>query len=153
MRRKQKSPWQKLDQRYQHLMDKFIRFKPAIIYAYSCMEYPYTGKREEWAYVGKTRQELAARHNQHMGVEGFRKKEIECQPWSDLYPEVRVVYSFNCPEFILDLVERWTIKRRKPLYNYIHNMDNPRRITKPAAKAQRRERDLRQNRRYGKVFM
>ncbi len=139
--------------RLQHWLNKYFVFRPGIIYAYSCMKYPLTGDREWWAYVGKTRQSLAARHDQHMGVDSYKKKDIECQPWSDLYPEVRIVYSLNCPEFVLDFLERWTIRQHKPLYNYIHNTDNPRRVTKHRAKAERRDRDLLRGTRRGKVRM
>lgn len=108
------------------------KFRPGIIYAYSAID-PDSGRRIRWAYVGKTRQKLVNRHNQHMVV----------QPWSDLFPNVRIVFSFNsCPDWWLSLVEKLTIKFTRPLYNYDYNTKNRRRIPKYAALKQRKERDL-----------
>jgi hypothetical protein len=112
-------------------------WRRGIIYAYSCID-PSTGKREKWAYVGQTRQELALRHAQHMGFDARQKR----QPWSDLYPEVRVVFEFNsCPNWWLNFVEKWTIKFTYPRYNYMHNLNNPRRVPLPEAERQRVDRD------------
>jgi hypothetical protein len=109
-----------------------LGWRPGIIYAYSCIN-PETGEREPWAYVGKTRQLLVNRHAQHMAS----------QPWSDLYPEVRVVFDFkSCPDWWLDTAEKWTIKFTRPLYNYEHNTKNPRRIPKYEAVHQREYRNL-----------
>lgn len=122
---------------------KWIIFRPAIVYAYSALNVAKSTDaitvRDLWAYIGQTRQELASRHAQHMG-NSSRYKTV-AQPWSDLYPEVRVVWQGRCPDFVLDLIEMWYIKRKKPLYNYIHNTHNPHRITKYEAKFQRSERD------------
>lgn len=117
---------------------KFLWFRPAIVYAYSCID-PMNGLREMWAYVGQTRQELASRHAQHMGNDARYK--VKQQPWSDLYPEVRIVWQGRCPDFFLDLIEEFYIKRYKPVYNYIHNTKNPRRIPKYEAVKQRQDRD------------
>lgn len=117
---------------------KYLWFRPGIIYAYSCID-PSTGLRELWAYVGQTRQQLIERHDQHMGQS--TKYKTHRQPWSDLYPEVRIVWEGNCPGIILDLIEKYYIKRYRALYNYIHNTNNPRRITKPEAEYQRLQRD------------
>lgn len=118
-------------------------WKPGIVYAYSVLVYPFNGKRERWGYVGQTRQELVARHNQHMGYDTRQP----AQSWSDLYPEIRIVYEFKfCPDWWLDFVEKWVIKLTFPLYNYIHNTKNPRRIPKYEAVAQRQQRDLRRAR-------
>jgi hypothetical protein len=118
-----------------------LGWRRGIIYAYTTTD-PYTGKRVRWSYVGLTRQELIKRHNQHMGLDPRQKR----QPWSDLYPEVRIVFDFSsCPDWWLSLVEKLTIKWTKPLYNYIHNKNNPRRITKYQAEADRQARDLRKN--------
>jgi len=134
------------------LLLKYFIFRPGIVYAYSCID-PITGKRERWAYAGQTRQILATRHDQHMGNSGYKGKLAKCQPWSDLYPEVRIVCEFKCPDFLLDLVEMWVIKWNKPVYNYMHNINNPRRIPIPIAIKQRAERDLRRSHYRGKVVM
>jgi hypothetical protein len=120
---------------------KYFVFRPAIIYAFSCMD-PLTGKREPWAYIGQSRQELIARYNQHMGLAGFKGKVAKAQPWSDLYPEIRIVWQGKCPDAFLDLIEEFNIKFHKPVYNYMHNLKNPRRVEMYAAVAQRRARDL-----------
>lgn len=118
-----------------------FNWRSGIIYAYSCVD-PDTGKRIRWAYVGKTRQTLMRRHNQHMPT----------QPWSDLYPEIRVVFYFSsCPDWFLRLVEKLTIKVTFPLYNYEYNTKNPRRIPKYEAQAQRRQRDLRRSRKRSRL--
>jgi hypothetical protein len=112
-------------------------WRRGIIYAYSTID-PLTGQREHWAYVGQTRQELALRHAQHMGFDKRQKR----QPWSDLYPEIRVIFEFkSCPNWWLDLVEKLTIKFTYPMYNYIHNLNNPRRVDLRLAESSRRERD------------
>jgi hypothetical protein len=122
---------------------KFLWFRPAIVYAYSCLDLTRTTDtfivRDLWAYVGQTRQELSSRHAQHMGNDPRYKGKA--QPWSDLYPEVRIIWQGKCPNFILDLIEMYYIKKHRPLYNYIHNTTNTRRITKYDAVAQRRDRD------------
>lgn len=117
---------------------KFLWFRPGIIYAYSVLDF-ISQTREPWAYVGQTRQNLVERHNQHMGQSSRYKTHR--QPWSDLYPEVRVVWQGKCPDFFLNLVEEFYIKKYKPLYNYIHNTKNARRITKIEAEYQRLQRD------------
>lgn len=117
---------------------KYFIFRPAIVYAYSTSDEFNFIARIHWAYIGQTRQQLMARHNQHMGYDPRQKR----QPWSDLYPEVRIVWQGKCPDFFLDLIEEWHIKRRKPRYNYIHNTKNSTRITKYSAESARRERDL-----------
>jgi hypothetical protein len=121
-----------------NFIKKYLWFRPAIVYAYSCLD-PATLLREWWAYVGQTRQELASRHAQHMGFDPRYKNHA--QSWSDLYPEVRIVWQGKCPDFVLDLIEKYYIKRHKAIYNYIHNTKNPRRIPKYAAIEQRRQRD------------
>lgn len=122
---------------------KYLWFRHGIIYAYSVLDLDNSTDvrvvRDLWGYVGQTRQELQARHAQHMGMSS-RYKTV-AQPWSDLYPEVRVIWEGRCPDFMLDLIEMFYIKRRKPLYNYIHNTHNPRRITKYEAQFQRKQRD------------
>src|SRR5687767_5750748 len=117
---------------------KYIVFRPGIIYAFSCID-PITGKREDWAYVGQTRQALVSRYNQHMGLDARNS----AQPWSDLYPEIRIVWQGDCTDKFLNWLEKYYIKRHKAVYNYIHNTQNPRRIPKYDAVAQRKERDLR----------
>lgn len=113
-------------------------WKPGIVYAYSTI-CPKTGKREQWAYVGQTRQNLVDRHNQHMGFDSRQPG----QPWSDLYPEIRVIFQFkSCPDWWLDWVEKQVIKWTLPRYNYIFNVDNPRRIPKYQAVADRKQRDI-----------
>jgi len=122
---------------------KFLWFRPAIVYAYSILDLDKSTEtitvRDLWAYIGQTRQELASRHAQHMGND-LRYKG-KAQPWSDLYPEVRVIWQGRCPDFVLDLIEMYYIKKRKPLFNYIHNTKNSRRIPKYEAQQQRRERE------------
>jgi hypothetical protein len=137
--------------RWRRFLLKYILFRPGIIYAYSCID-PKTAQREWWAYVGKTRQTLAERHAQHMGTSPVRGKRI-AQPWSDLYPEVRVVYELKCPEFVLDILEKWTIKINKPLYNYIYNTKNPRRIPKYQADQERYYRDLHRGRDRARLWL
>lgn len=118
-------------------------WRRGIIYAYSCID-PVTRKRDDWAYVGKTRQLLAVRHEQHMAA----------QPWSDLYPEVRILFEFkSCPDWWLSFCEKFTIKCAKPTYNYEYNTKNPFRVPKYQALAERKARDLRENRFRGRVFM
>lgn len=119
---------------------KYLWFRPAIVYAYSCLD-PDMGFRVLWAYVGKTRQQLEDRHSQHMGYDTRQHR----QPWSDLYPSVRIVWQGRCPEFILDMIEKYYIKRYKPVYNYIHNTKNIHRLPKYQAEAQRLERDRLRN--------
>lgn len=117
-------------------------WRRGIIYAYSC-KIPGTRSREPWAYVGKTRQALASRHEQHMKV----------QPWSDLYPEIRIVFDFkSCPDWWLTMAEKLTIKFTRPLYNYEYNTKNSRRIPKYQATADRQRRNLRRGRRRGRVI-
>ncbi len=107
-------------------------WRKGIIYAYSVID-PKTERRLRWGYVGKTRQMLVNRHNQHM----------KTQPWSDLYPEVRIVWEFSsCPDWWLTMFEKFTIKCTKPYYNYEYNTKNPRRVPKYEAVAQRQARDL-----------
>jgi hypothetical protein len=108
-----------------------LGWRPGIIYAYSTVDFK-TGKRERWSYVGKTRQTLVKRHNQHMDV----------QPWSDLFPQVRVVFDFrSCPDWWLTWAEKLTIWVMRPLYNYEYNTKNSRRIPKYQAEADRKTRD------------
>lgn len=112
---------------------KRLGWRRGIIYAYSCVDY-YSAKnvRDEWAYVGKTRQALYRRHEQHMAD----------QPWSDLYPEVRVIFEFDyCPDWWLSLVEKYTIWYTKPTYNYEYNLKNKYRVPLPQAKEHRLERN------------
>jgi hypothetical protein len=116
---------------------KYVVFRPAIVYAYSSSDEFLAVERIWWAYIGQTRQQLMARHNQHMGYDPRQKR----QPWSDLYPEVRIVWQGKCPDFILDLIEKIHIKWHKPRYNYIHNTKNSHRITKYQAEAARQHRD------------
>lgn len=124
---------------------KYMVFRPAIVYAYSCS---ISSKRETWAYIGQTRQQLTTRHNQHMGYDPRQP----AQPWSDLYPEIRIEWQGSCPDFILDAIEKFFIKKYKPLFNYIHNTKNPDRITKYQAKHDRQERDLRRRWDHGRVI-
>ena len=122
---------------------KYLWFRPALIYAYSCLDLEKSTStrivRNLWAYIGQTRQELASRHAQHMGYDS--RFSTKGQPWADLYPEVRVIWQGRCPDFVLDFIEMYYIKRYKPLYNYIHNTRNPNRIPKHLATKQRNDRD------------
>lgn len=109
-------------------------WRRGIIYAYSCLDYysDKPGVRDDWAYVGQTRQLLAKRHEQHMAS----------QPWSDLYPQVRVVFEFDyCPDWFLTLMEKWVIWYSKATYNYQYNTKNKYRIPKYQAIHDRQERD------------
>lgn len=122
---------------------KYLWFRPAIVYAYSCLD-PHKSNdtitvRNLWAYVGQTRQTLDARHAQHMGYD--TRYKTKGQPWSDLYPDVRIEWQGRCPDFVLDLIEMYYIKKYKPLYNYMHNTRNPDRIEKYQAVKERQERD------------
>jgi hypothetical protein len=117
---------------------KYLWFRPGIVYAYSTLD-PDTHKREPWSYIGQTRQALAARHAQHMGVDS--RYQSQAQPWSDLYPDVRVVWKGRVPDFLLDFLEMLYIKKYLPLYNYMHNTKNPRRIPKHQAVKARKNRD------------
>ncbi len=117
---------------------KYLWFRPAIVYAYSCIN-PYKNVRDTWAYVGQTRQSLAARHEQHMGINA--RYLGKGQPWSDLYPEIRIVWQGKCPDFVLDFIEMCVIKKNRPLFNYIHNTKNPDRIPKYQAIKERQDRD------------
>lgn len=106
-------------------------WRRGIIYAYSTLD-PKSGKREKWAYIGKTRQPLSKRHEQH----------LTSQPWSDLYPQVRVVFDFtSCPDWWLTLFEKYTIRFARPTYNYEYNTKNPHRVPLYRAQADRKTRD------------
>lgn len=64
------------------------------------------------------------------------------QPWSDLYPEVRIVFEFKyCPDWWLSLVEKYTIKCTRPTYNYEFNLKNKRRVPIPQARQDRKDRN------------
>ena len=116
---------------------KLFGWRRGIVYAYSVLD-PITNERVHWAYVGRTRQSLVQRHSQHMGYTDKQDR----QPWSDMYPSVRIVFDFKyCPDWWLDLVEKWTIKTMRPTYNYIHNTKNSRRVPKYVAEAQRADRE------------
>jgi hypothetical protein len=118
-------------------------WRSGIIYAYSAID-PRTGKRDDWAYVGKTRQPLVRRHEQH----------IASQPWSDLYPEIRIIFEFKkCPDFWLTMFEKYTIWYTRPTYNYEYNIRNPYRIPKYQAIKERADRDLRGRTVRGRMFM
>jgi hypothetical protein len=121
-------------------------WRRGIIYAYSTLDY-YSRKdiRDDWAYVGKTRQALVSRHEQHM----------TSQPWSDLYPQVRVIFDFkSCPDWWLTLFEKYTIWATKPTYNYEYNTKNKHRVPKYQALADRKKRDvsLRKTKPRGRLF-
>lgn len=126
-----------------HFIMKYLWFRPAIVYAYSVIDPERSTLtrlvRILWAYVGQTRQPLAVRHAQHMGFD--TRYQNHAQPWSDLYPEVRIVWQGKCPDFALDLIEKYYIKRHKAVYNYMHNTKNPHRIPKYEAIEQRKRRD------------
>lgn len=83
---------------------------------------------------------------------GYDPRQVR-QPWSDLYPEIRIVWQGKAPNFFLNLIEEYYIKRYKPVYNYIHNTKNPRRIPKYEAEDARKQRDLRRGRQRGRVVM
>jgi hypothetical protein len=118
-------------------------WRTGIIYAYSVLD-PRTGERDDWAYVGKTRQLLSSRHNQHM----------DSQPWSDLYPQVRVIFTFKrCPDWWLTFAEKSTIWYTRPTYNFEYNTRNPYRIPKYQAVKERADRDLRGRKVRGRMFM
>jgi hypothetical protein len=110
-----------------------FKWRRGIIYAYSCIDvYADGATRDEWAYVGKTRQALYRRHEQHMAD----------QPWADLFPQVRVIFEFDkCPDWWLSLAEKYTIWFTKPTYNYEFNLRNKYRIPIYQAKKDRSDRD------------
>lgn len=65
------------------------------------------------------------------------------QPWSDLYPEVRIIFEFEkCPDWWLTLVEKYTIWYTRPTYNYQFNLKNKFRIPLYRAVQDRKNRDL-----------
>lgn len=130
-----------LPKKLRNWLYRYVIFRPGFIYAFSMLEYPYTGHRTRWGYAGQTRQELIARYNQHMGA-GYRGKVGKAQPWSDLSPEIRIVCKVNLPDFWLDLLEEIVIKWNNPVYNYVHNTTNRARVPLYVAQQQRKERDL-----------
>lgn len=129
---------------------RYIVPRLGFIYAFSMLEYPFTGRRERWGYAGQTRQELIARYDQHMGG-GYRGKKGKAQPWSDLYPEIRIVFKVYLPDFWLDQLEKLVIKWNKPIYNYMHNKENHARIPLYVAQQHRKERDLRRRWDHGRL--
>lgn len=91
-------------------------------------------------YVGQTVQKMEDRERQHRGQDLTR--EAQEQPWSDLIvgkPFVIEEGRWTAAE--LDERERFHIRRLRPRYNYVHNLDNPNRIPIYKARRQRDERD------------
>jgi hypothetical protein len=76
------------------------------------------------------------------------------QPWSDLYPEVRIIFEFStCPDIWLTWAEKLTIWYTRPTYNYEYNTKNPYRIPKYQAVKERADRNLRGSKVRGRLFM
>lgn len=91
-------------------------------------------------YVGQTVQELGARERQHRGDDW--STDATEQPWSDLIVgKPFIIEQGWWTQAELDERERFHIKRLQPRYNYVHNLDNAKRIPIPVARRQREERD------------
>jgi hypothetical protein len=91
-------------------------------------------------YVGKTRQRPEERIRQHL--EGSTRYGTPAQPWEDTVIRWRVVHeSRYMTNLGLHLRELANIRLRRPIYNYMMNMGNSRRIPKWVAIEQREERD------------
>jgi hypothetical protein len=100
----------------------------------------------EDGYVGKTRQTLAQREQQHRGGsadgEPVAGEDLEEQPWWDVtVGGIRLVEQGTWTDDELAERERYWIHQIKPRYNYIDNGANERRIPKPVAREHRDRRD------------
>lgn len=111
------------------------------IYMYRCRK-PWLALifKRHTAYVGQTRAP-GMRHTEHMtGAGRFGIKEPA--RWSDLEPKRYVLWrSDQVAQWRLNLMERLFIWALWPVYNHMHNLGNPRRITRSKALAMRTARD------------
>jgi hypothetical protein len=101
----------------------------------------------EDGYVGKTRQTLAQREQQHRGGsadgEPVPGEDLEEQPWFDVtVGGIRLVEQGVWTDGELAEREQYWIDQIKPRYNYLGNCANKRRIPKPVAREHRDRRDL-----------
>lgn len=100
----------------------------------------------EDGYVGKTRQTLAQREQQHRGGsadgEPVPGEDLEEQPWWDVtVGGIQLVEQGVWTDDELAERERYWIRQIKPRYNYIDNCANKQRIPKPVAREHRDCRD------------
>lgn len=104
----------------------------------------------EDGYVGKTRQTLAQREQQHRGGsadggpvrDAEEDEEVEEQPWWDLtVGGIQLLEKGNWTDDELAKKEVEWIHRIRPQYNYVDNLDNERRIPKFTAREHRDNRD------------
>lgn len=103
--------------------------------------HPTTGK-PVCGYVGKTRQDPRERYRQHMGTS--TRYPGPPQPWSDtvIPGRWRLAHESRWMTNIgLHVREKANILLRWPLYNYMMNLANPRRIAPDRAVELRAERD------------
>jgi len=93
-------------------------------------------------YVGRTRQRLGIREQQHRGrLAAFGKISCE-QPWSDLIVgSAFIIESGIWSTELSDEREAFHIRRLLPRYNVVHNEKNPERIPRSEAIRMRDARD------------
>lgn len=99
----------------------------------------------EDGYVGKTRQTLAQREQQHRGGsadgEPVAGEDIEEQPWWEItVGGIRLLEQGSWTDDQLAEREQYWIDRLQPRYNFMLNR-SPRRIPKPVARQHRDARD------------
>jgi hypothetical protein len=103
------------------------------------------GTTEE-GYVGKTRQTLSQREQQHRGGapdgEVTEFEDLEEQPWFSItVGGIQLLEQGMWTDEELAERERYWIRRIGPRYNYVDNLDCVRRIPKPVARQHRDNRD------------
>lgn len=100
----------------------------------------------EDGYVGKTRQTLAQREQQHRGGsadgEPVPGEDLEEQPWWDIsVGGIQLLEQGFWTDDELAERETFWIHQVKPRYNYVENLDNKNRIPKFTAREHRDNRD------------
>jgi hypothetical protein len=132
--------------------DPNVRRKGAV-YAFTTLRVHESGPQvglvlngtTEDGYVGKTRQTLAQREQQHRGGsadgEPVQGEDIEEQPWWEItVGGIRLLEQGSWTDDELAEREQYWIDRLEPRYNFMLNR-NPRRIPKPVAREHRDNRD------------
>jgi hypothetical protein len=99
-------------------------------------------RRHVLLYVGQTRhRDAAERIREHLY--GSDHWGAPAQPWADLVTSWHTLpWWHRMPEALLDRREAVNIRWRRPLHNHTFNLDNPRRVPKSLAVAQREYRDM-----------
>jgi hypothetical protein len=103
------------------------------------------GSTEE-GYVGKTRQTLSQREQQHRGGapdgEVTEFEDLEEQPWFEItVGGIQLLEQGMWTDDELAERERFWIRQIGPRYNYVDNLNCKRRIPKPVAREHRDARD------------